>query len=137
MSPSLKPPFLVRSYFHFSLMISVGLSSRRINAGGRSCDVSDCFLRLNVVLEEIFRWSFEKGLRLNSGKTLVIITCRDRGWLPALLPAVLVVGHTVPYSVSVKTLVLRCNNGESIFVVCPYGIFIRFKLKIIGNICQN
>jgi hypothetical protein len=33
-----------------------------------------------------------------------LIICGDRGWLPALLPAVLVDGRTVPYSASVKNL---------------------------------
>jgi hypothetical protein len=43
-----------------------------------------------VDLEAIFRWLVENGLSLNSGKTQAMIMCRDRGRLPALLPAVLV-----------------------------------------------
>jgi hypothetical protein len=62
-------PLLVRFYFHFSLMISLGLSSHQIIAGGRSCDILDCIHRLNVILEDIFRWSVENGLRLKNGKT--------------------------------------------------------------------
>jgi hypothetical protein len=65
--------------------------------GGCPCDISDCILRLNVDLEAIFRWSVESGLSLNSVKTQAMIICRDRGRLPALLPAVLVDGRTVPY----------------------------------------
>jgi hypothetical protein len=80
---------------------------------GSSCDISDCIHRLNVDLEAIFRWSIENGLSLNSGKTQAMIICRDRGRLPALLPAVLIDGRTVPYSVGVQNLGLTMDNRFS------------------------
>jgi hypothetical protein len=57
-----------------------------------------------VDVEAIFRWSVENDFSLNSGKTQAMIICRDRGRVPALLPAVLVDGRAVPYSGSVKNL---------------------------------
>jgi hypothetical protein len=75
--------------------------------------ISDCIHRLNVDLEAIFRWSVENGLSLNSGKTQAMILCRDRGRLPALLPAALVDGRTVPHSASVQNLGLTMDNGFS------------------------
>jgi hypothetical protein len=76
-------------------------------------DDSDCIHRLNVDLEATFRWSIENGLSLNRGKTQVMIICKDKGRLPALLPAVLVNGRTVPYSASVKNLGLTMGNRFS------------------------
>jgi hypothetical protein len=125
MSVSHRGSFLVRSYFNFSMMISVGLSSHvelnyhlyaddiKVYAGGRSCDIFNCIYRLNVDLEAMFRWSVEKGLSPNSGTTQAMIICRDRGRLPALLPVVLVDGRTVPYSTSVKNLGLTMDNRFS------------------------
>jgi hypothetical protein len=66
-----------------------------------------------VDLGAIFRWSVENGLSLNSGKTQAMIICMDRGWLPALLAAVLVERRTVPYCASVKNLGLTMNNRFS------------------------
>jgi hypothetical protein len=66
-----------------------------------------------VDLEAIFRWSVENGISFNSGKTQVMIICRNRSQLPALLPAILVDGRTVPYSVSVKDLALTMDNRFS------------------------
>jgi hypothetical protein len=57
-----------------------------------------------------FCWSVENGLSPNIGKTQAMIICRDRGRLPALLPAVLVDGHIVPYSASVRNLGLTMDN---------------------------
>jgi hypothetical protein len=82
----------------------------QVYAGGRPWDISDCIhRRLNVDLKAIFRWSVEKGLSLNSGKTQVMIMCRDKTRLPDLLPAVLVDGRTVLYSASVKNLALTID----------------------------
>jgi hypothetical protein len=67
----------------------------------------------NVDLEAIFCWLVENGLSLNSEKTQAMIMCRDRGWLQALLPAVLVDGRTVPYSASVKNVGLTMDNRFS------------------------
>jgi hypothetical protein len=39
-----------------------------------------------------------------------MIICEDRGRLPALLPALLVDGRTVPYIASVKNLGLTMDN---------------------------
>jgi hypothetical protein len=64
-------------------------------------------------LEAIFRWSVENGLSLNSGKTQAMIICRNRGQLPALLPAVLVDGRTVPFGANVKNLDLTMDNQFS------------------------
>jgi hypothetical protein len=66
-----------------------------------------------VDLEAIFCWLVENGLSLNSEKTQAMIMCRDRGWLQALLPAVLVDGRTVPYSASVKNVGLTMDNRFS------------------------
>jgi hypothetical protein len=85
----------------------------QVYQGGRPCDISDCIHRLIVDLEAIFRWSVENGLSFNTGKTQAMIICRDRGWLPALLPPVLVYGRTVPYSASVKNLGLTMDNRFS------------------------
>jgi hypothetical protein len=60
------------------------------------------------------RWSVENSFSLNSGKTQAMIICRDGGRLPALLlAAMLVAGHTVPYSASVKNLGLTMDNRFS------------------------
>jgi hypothetical protein len=86
----------------------------QVYAEGPPCGISDCIHRLNDVdLEAIFRWSVENGLSLNSGKTQAMIICRDRGQLPAMLPAVLVDERTVPYSASVKNLGLTMDNRFS------------------------
>jgi hypothetical protein len=85
----------------------------QVYAGGRPFDIFDCIHRLNVDLEAIFRCSVENDLSLNSGKTQAMIICRDRGRLLALLPALLVDGHTVPYSASVKNLGLTMVNRYS------------------------
>jgi hypothetical protein len=63
--------------------------------------------------EAIFRWSVENGLSLDSGKSQAMIICRDGGHLPALLPAVLIDGRTVPYSASLKNLGLTMDKRFS------------------------
>jgi hypothetical protein len=69
----------------------------QVYTGGRLCDISDCIYRLNVDLEAIFHWSVENGLSLNSEKTQAMIICRDKGRMPALLPAVPIDGRTLPH----------------------------------------
>jgi hypothetical protein len=66
-----------------------------------------------VDFKATLRWSVENDFNLNSGKTQAILICSDRSRLPALLPAVLVDGCTVPYSTNVKNLGITMDNRFS------------------------